>query len=449
MKGFIFILNFIFLSLIIHAQEIKIYGNLNHILSYDSIHLAENIGGKYSIIQSSAINKQGDFSFSGNYPTGYYAIWLGETNFAQIILNKENLSIKFQDTILRNDIEILGSIENSMLWDFIYNRKKYKSEISQAYMHKTEFAEYSANYQYFDSIEKSLITKYHHYILTIDSLCPDSFLSKSILADIEPKKNESFFKYVDFSNPNLIRSGVFTKKIIDFLQYETEYTEQGFVQSIDTILELSSQNNLVYDFVLNHLLEIFNEVGPDVILNYLIEEYVIGEACTDLDLSQVLNNKLAAYKKLSIGNRAPNISAFDINGIMKNLHDICSFYDLNILYFGSKQCNFCQESTPQLISYLDQIRNKMKIQLIYYSLDQDINEWLYTNENKPDYWVSISELKGWNSKSTHIFQIHKTPSFYLLDKNSMIISKPKTIDELLKELSFIMQKKRPDKNRVF
>lgn len=437
----LFFIQLIFLPFSV-AQTISIQGQFNTENKFDSIYLAENIGGKYAVIQSALINQSGQFQFTGDYPTGYYAIWRSHLNYAQIIINNEDIQLQFNDTILRNSIHIIRSKENSLLWTFIDERKKITSEISQAYMHKTEYVNKSKQYVFYDSLEKKLKNKYRKYLLSLDSAHPNSFLTKTILSDIETYKNEDFFKFVDFSDENLIRSGVLTKKITDYLQFKTDYTEDGFIQSIDKILQTSIENKVVYEFVLNYLLELFNAVGPDVVLNYLVEAYVIGDACTDLELSSVLNHKLSAYKRIAIGKKAPNISAFDVNGTMHNLYDVCSFFDINILYFSSYHCSFCKESTPMIIDFIRNNSLESKIQMINFSLDTEIREWKLSNQNKPNNWISLSELKGWNSKSTEIFQVHKTPSFYIIDRSSKIISKPKNTHELIEEIALMLKHKK-------
>jgi len=423
-------------------QAQKVSGSFTCNTDFDTIFLAENIGGKYQITDASLIDSDKQFNFQRKFDNGYYAIWLSKNNYAQIIINKEDVIVQLNDTLLRDGISILKSEENKKLWRFIQERKKRKSEIAQAYMHKTDFKKNTINYLNYDSIENKLKTDYNEYILQLFKNDSTSLFTRSILSDIEIENKKSFFKYVDFSDADLIRSGVFTHKITEYLQLQTNYTEDGFIESIDKILVLASVNNQVYDFVLNYLLELFNEVGPDIILDYLIEEYVIGDACSSLDLNAVLNNKLNAYKRIKIGEKAPNVSIFDINGIMMNLHDLCSFSNLSILYFGSSHCHFCQEANPRIQDIIKNSPSKKELQIIYISLDTEIKDWEKSLLNKPENWISLSELNGWDSKSTEVFQVHKTPTFFILNQESVIISKPKNIEELTTEMQFLQHKKK-------
>lgn len=440
MDRIIFIIALILATIDLNAQ--KISGIFKCTTPYDTIYLAENIGGKYQIIDTSSIDADQKFFFQNKFSSGYYALWQNNKNYAQIIIDKEDILIQFNDSLLRKGIIIRESEENKKLWTFIQEKSKRKSEIAQAYMHKTDFERNSPEYLYYDSLENKLISNYNEYILRLYSSDTLSLFSRSILSAVEIKDKGDFFKYVDFNDTDLLRTGVFTHKITEYLQFFTEYTEDDFKNSIDQVLFLASENSQVYDFILNYLLELFNQVGPDIILDYLIEEYVIGDACSHLDLNTVLNNKLNAYRRIKIGRKAPNISMFDKNAMMMNLQDICSFSEINILYFGSSQCHFCQEADPILLQLLQNNSKRNQLQIIYISLDIEIDDWQKSLKNKPENWISLSELKGWDSKSTEIFQVHKTPTFFILSQQAMIISKPKNMEELKKESMFLQDKKK-------
>ncbi|OYT17648.1 MAG: hypothetical protein B7C24_01445 [Bacteroidetes bacterium 4572_77] len=245
-----------------------------------------------------------------------------------------------------------------------------------------------------------------------------------------------YFYYTKFEDPRLIRSAVFTKKITEYLQFQTNYTEEGFIKSVDEILLKASVNPEVSDFALNYLLELFLAVGPDIVLDYLVEEYVMNGACSQLDASAILSARLNAYENLQLGMSAPNFHILNADGVVQNLKDICSFYKINILFFASSHCQFCHEITPELLQYSKSTNNKL-LQVVHISLDTNYSEWQNSTKNFPANWVSLSELKGWDSKSTELFQIHKTPSFYILDQNANIISKPKNMEELIQDLQLL------------
>lgn len=429
-------LSFFLLSLLSFSQ-VKIHGN-NKSLPLSTIYLTENIGGHHTIIDSCKITKEGNYSFIKELKTGYYSLKVSDTNFAQIIVpNKsEEILINFISRDLKSGIQIKKSKENKLLWQFMRDRKALKSHMAQVYATKTHFNKNTIEYAAFQTIEDSLIHEYNIYLLNTYNKHPNTFFAKTIISEFKVNNKNDYFKYTFFEDANLIRSGIFPRKITEYLQFKTDFTEDGFISSIDFILMEASANSEVYDFVLNSLLELFNDVGPDVILDYLVEEYVSTDGCSDLDVSTVLEKKLAAYKLLAIGNSAPNVSIFDSKGTLHSLYDLFSYSELTILFFGSSHCQFCKDAHNDL-NIITANTAKEKLQLIYISLDTDVDSWKEEVKGSPRNWIYLSELKGWDSKSTEIFQIHKTPSFYIIDRNAMIISRPRDTEILLDELRLL------------
>jgi thiol-disulfide isomerase/thioredoxin len=402
--------------------------------------LSENIGGIYHPIDSVCLSKDGTFSFKGDYFTGYYSIGLSDTNWVQFIIQapEKNIQFHFSSVQLKSSIQIVKSENNKALYNFIQERRRMKKDEKKVYIARSYEEKGSAQYQKLLGKEDSLKREYSEYLIQNYHQHPYSFLWKTALSDAATKGD--FFQYTFFDDPELIRSGVFTHKVTDYLQFQTQYTEDGFIKSIDYILDKASVNQQVYDFVLNYLLELFNEVGPDVILDYLVEEYVMADGCSQLETSDIIATKLHAYQQIKLGNTAPDVSIFTVDGYMSSLRDLCSLSNISVLFFGSSQCHFCQEAIPQLIEYATPY-SAQQLNILFVSLDTDINAWKKESAIFPHNWISLSELKGWKSTSTELFQIHKTPSFYILDRKYQIISKPKNIEDLIRELDFFMQKK--------
>lgn len=436
MRIFTFIL-FLCISFSVFGQN-QISGRIDDAKDSTYLYLQENIGGKYETIDSCLINPKGKFEFEGIYKTGYYSLFLEAENWVQLIIcpDEKVIKIDFSGTQLRNHIEVKKSKTNIELWNFIRFRNLVKSKMSENSIEKSYAAKESKDLTHFENIEDSLKLGYNLFLLETYKEHPNSFLSRTIISDIELENKDDFFKYTFFEDADLIRSGVLTHQVMKYLQYQTDYTETGFSLSVDEILEKASVNQEVYEFILNYLLELFNEVGPDVVLDYIVEYYVIGDACTDLSYSDALNAKLSAYKNLQPGNKVSNVSLFNHERIMMNLHDLCSFSKINILFFGSSECHFCQESIPQLKALLQEPSNN-DIKIIYISLDTDAQAWLSPIPKNAQQWVYLSELKGWDSKSAEIFQVHKTPSYYLLDSKSIILSKPQSVEELRNDIDFL------------
>lgn len=438
----IILIFYLSLSQLLLGQSTVIQGELNKNCGIDKIYLYENIGGKFNPIDSCRIDQNNQYHFNGSFETGYYSIFSSTNDWVQFIINNKDtlISIDFPNEKLRDSIVVENSAENIRLWDFINKRRYFKSKISEAYTQKTYHQQNSTEYNFYSKSEDSLKNLLNNFILATYRFDSTSFLSRTIISDYEQLPGDDFFKYTFFTDDELIRSGVLSLKITQYLQFHTEYTEAGFTKSIDLILSKASENQLVYEFVLNYLLDLFNNVGPDIILDYLVNTYVLENSCSELDISTVISNKLESYRSIQIGEKLPQFSLFDESGTLNNINDLISLSNYNLLFFGSSNCAFCQEANPVLREISD-LNDVFFFKVIYISLDTELSDILKTKASFGHNWIVLSELNSWDSKLAQHFMIHKTPSFILLDNNGIIIDKPKNMESLLNQLNFLKIKK--------
>ena len=50
-------------------------------------------------------------------------------------------------------------------------------------------------------------------------------------------------------------------------------------------------------------------------------------------------------------------------------------------------------------------------------------------------WINDSELKGWNSSYSEIYNINATPSYFILDSANKIIAKPNHAADVISYLN--------------
>lgn len=421
------------------ASGQKILGSFEECQVEDkTIYLKEIIGNQSYLLDSANIDAQGKFEFdTRKYQLGYYSLGF-ENNDIQIILNpsEEELKLIFGNKKLKEKVQIVSSEENMLLWNF-----KYKSRAIQ-------FETASLNQLIAKQLEKEDSIKLIINGLSVqkqnfkDSLlidCPDSFFSKTIKSSqhisFENKEEVKlhYFDGIDFSDESLVRSNVFPSKIMKYLQVHTPYDESGFKASIDFILEKSQANEMVYNLNLNFLLSLFDEIGPDLVFDYLINEYVLNGGCTNETVASQWKEKVATYENLLIGKTAPNIQ-LDTNLLLSQVVKNSKY---TILFFWSSQCHFCHDQLPALkavYSEYDEI-----IEIIGYSLDTEASQWKNSISDNDLEWKNFSDLKGWESLAVKDFKINRTPSYYLLDNKRTIIAKPINSDELVLSLKKLLE----------
>ena len=167
---------------------------------------------------------------------------------------------------------------------------------------------------------------------------------------------------------------------------------------IDRLIERTSFNPDLRDFILWHLLEKYRHpeyMSQDQVFVYLYDNYFSQLEIKDLNETNmaVIRDKAEAFRRLALFNLAPN---FSINDSV-DLHSIESEY--TVLFFFDHDCDVCQKEMQDLDS-IRAVHPSITVLAI------DIN----TDDPRVD------ELYD-------LYDIETTPLIYVLDKNKRIIAK--------------------------
>jgi peroxiredoxin len=427
-KGALTLVGAFFLLNICYAQSIK--GELIASSEYQYLYLDEVIGGIGYTIDSVDVS-EGYYQFEHiDNPIGYYRLKFTEQNRIDFINDQRPIEINFGSTVLRNDLEVVKSRENMLLWQYKYysrktQQKEKKLSIEQSYLEKG-----NVEWTILQTRRDSITISKRNYL---DELCekdPNSVFTKLVGAtqrttgltkEIEKSK---YFDNIDFTDPILVRSSILPSQMMSYFQLYTDYSEGGFQESVDRILLLASSDDSNYEFCLNFILDLFNRVGPDVVFQYVVEKYLLDGGCSEVNVSEHITALAQNYRAIQPGNKAPMFTEKTDKGDSIVLEDYLKQNDFTVLFFWSSHCGFCSASTPKLIEWT---KTKSNVQVLGISLDQDKNELASYLKLNSVPWDNISDLKGWKSDIVLRYKVHKTPAFYVLDSMGIIVSKPKDV----------------------
>ena len=271
----------------------------------------------------------------------------------------------------------------------------------------------------------------------------DKFTPLNLDADFQKQRNEliaNFFNEVDFNDLSLIPTNVLTTKIIDFLSIQQtsgqNHDQQimAVILGIDNVLYRASVNFEMYKFVFQYLIEGFNELGYEEIVDYMTRmPYSENLKCDENQYNELLS-VVEFNSRVKIGSIAKNISGktiFDEDFDMYNFDN-----EYTIVYFWSYSCEHCRENIRQFKSFLDENPN---VSLVALSVKGDLKKIKsIVKKNKLDGYFYHDGLE-WNSPHVSNYAVTSTPTFYVLDKNKNIIYKPFDFEELVKFVNIIKQ----------
>ena len=251
--------------------------------------------------------------------------------------------------------------------------------------------------------------------------------------EIQSSKNP--FSNINYSNSQIYSSGL----IYDIIEKQfwaiqksgldqaTRYKE--LVASVDIILDSVKKNEKVYNDLTKYLFQYFEKYSL-----FNASEYIALKALSqkEVALNSGLVNKLESYRKMKVGNRAPNFElvgdVFKNGSAVKasiNLSDIKTKYKLII--FGGSWCPQCRAEMIQILPRYNNWKAK-GVEVVFVSLDTDKKE--FENFTAPFPFYSACDYKKWETQAAKDYYVSSSPTLFLLDSNNKIILRPATVASL-------------------
>ena len=249
------------------------------------------------------------------------------------------------------------------------------------------------------------------------------------------QSSTNIFKNINFSDPQLYSSGLIFSIIErqfwalqkSGLDEATKLRELN--SSVDIILDSVKKNEKLYNDLTKYLFQYFEKYSL-----FTASEYIALKALNQKEviLNNALVNKLESYRKMRVGNMAPNFEL--VGDVLKNgvvvkntirLADINAKYKLII--FGGSWCNQCKSEMIQLLPRYNNWKSK-GLEVVFISLDTDKKE--FENFTAPFPFYSACDYKKWETQAAKDYYVSSSPTIFLLDSNNKIILRPPTVASL-------------------
>lgn len=262
---------------------------------------------------------------------------------------------------------------------------------------------------------------YALYYLKLRKLIQDMPITASKLIERMPL-HENVFKNMDFTDENLIHSGLYTELLDSyFLLMESNGSlENVFAHanaSTDALLKSLEKNPVLKQDVAEYLFRLLEKRSLFQVAEHLALAMLNAENC---EMDSKHKALFEQYRKMARGNIAPDVYFKNGTKAVVKLSDINSKYKLVV--FGASWCDKCQADIPKLKPYFESWKAKYNLEIVFISLD--IEEEKFNAFVKDFPWLSSCELKGWDSKAASDYCVFGTPTMYLLDENLTILLKP-------------------------
>lgn len=450
MKSFksLTIILFLLVGLNVSAQTVS--GTIFNLLQ-QKVYLNAYTGLGLETIDSVMLSQDKRVDFNAQLAKGMYQIE-SEYGFTfDFLYDNKNVKFVLRDINKLEEIEFIDSQQNSDWYRYlVFKAQIMESQdllkpVLRSYDKKTEFYinaknEYQKLQNSFVAFTDSLL-KNNNYASTLIRV--DRFMPLNLDVDFEKQRKEliaNFFNEVDFTDLSLIPTNVLTTKIIDFLSIQQvagqthDQQIMAIVLGIDNVLYRASVSFDMYKFVFQYLIEGFNVLGYEEIVDYMTRiPYSEELQCNENQYNELLSI-VEFNSRVKIGSKAKNISGKTIFDEDFSMYDIDNKF--TIVFFWSYTCEHCRENIVELKSFLDE---NPDFSLVAVSVKGDLKKIKnIVKKNKVGGFFYHDGLE-WNCPYINDYAVTVTPSFYLLDKDKKILFKPFDFEELVEFVNIIKQ----------
>ena len=436
---------FIFATTFINSQSIEV--TVKDIgFSFAKIQSLQ--GEKVAEVDSISTKEKDTYRFSFDkkkYHQGFYRLAFPNNRSLDFLFDGNDVKLRTHATAILDSMEIISSESNRLYYSFVKLNKAYKTKTDILQLLLLRYPKDDSFYQSAQKKINQVHEEYLEFVTVASQKEPNSFIARYIRSaslptvnfNLSPEQQLTFLKAhaldnVDFNDAELIFSDAFTNKTIEYLTYyrnpqlPKELLEKEFMKGIDSVVSRAKVNTIVYQHIVEYLLDGFKKFGFDKVLDYIVDNYVIkDDLCLDEKLGNTIQRRIDQNKKLPVGAIAPNFTITDISGLPFELFK--NKKENVLLVFYASWCPHCKTMLPQ-ISELQ--KTKRNFEVVAISLDTNREEWKNFIEQNNLNFIHLSDLKGWDGDAAKEYFIYATPTMFLLDSAKRIVAKPMTVEEL-------------------
>jgi thiol-disulfide isomerase/thioredoxin len=360
-----------------------------------------------------------------------YAVPPEENNFDFIYDGKETVAFNFS---YNNGVEFTKSDENK-LWNSYLNSIEMVNQTISNYYSKE-----NSDKEGFKSIFKVLKDTQLAYEESANGKLVSGFITANRpyipteyedLSTYSQNLKQQYLNSIDFSN-YLLQSSTFlvdrvTAYVFNMVQNPSDNTYKKHVDEVAAAI--SNDDAIIKTSLMEILWQRFVASENHDLANYIADHYL-------LELANTTNNKVLAetitsYKNTSVGTKAPDFD-ISLNGNKTSLHQLegSEYY---LVIFWSSGCGHCLDELPKVKEI---IASKPNLKVVAFGLEKDHVKWTEEIKNYPNF-THVIGLGKWGNPTVQTYGIAATPTYFLLNKEKVIIAKPyeyKDLETAIKNL---------------
>lgn len=427
------------------------------------VYLGSYMGNGRTLVDSAMLNdkSQGVFKGAKKLTGGIYFVVSPQMTiqFEVLMDNHQQFSI-VGDTSLKDQAIIRGSADNDLFktyTSFSIEKGQMIQQLSNAYKTAATKADSSRLLEALTKADKEL----QDYRMNIIQNHPNSLLAMLFNSMKRPElppvpvingKPDSAYPYryvkehfwddVLFSDDRLLRTPFFEPKLDDYFRYYVSPEPDSIIEEVKYILLSARTGKEIYPYLLTKFTNKYMNpefMGQDKVFVYLFENFYAKGDTTILNPASRKTVIERAYSLMAnqLGKPAPVLNLTDTTGKTVPLYAIKAGF--TVVAFWDPNCGHCKDEMPRLDSFYRHKWKNMDVAIygvnIYenevpawkkFIQEKNLSGWTHTYQTKA---AKDAEEKAGVPNYRQLYDIFKTPTLYLLDKDKRIIAKQLSLEQ--------------------
>ena len=266
-----------------------------------------------------------------------------------------------------------------------------------------------------------------------------------------------FWDNVVFNDNRLVRTPFFEAKLDEYFKNYVSREPDSIIEEVQYMLTVAKTGNEIYPFLLFKFTNKYitpEFMGQDKVFLHIYQNFFAKGDTTLLNEASKKSITERAYSMMAnqLGLAAPPLVINDINDKKISLYDIASPY--TFVAFWDPTCSHCKEEIPRVDSFYKAIWSKLNVKVLSVNINfKELASWkTFIKENQLAGWIHAYQTEADLNKEIQqgkpttirqLYDVFKTPTFYLLDANKKIIAKNLSIEQFNDFLVNTSNKKAP------
>ncbi|EKF54184.1 redoxin domain-containing protein [Galbibacter marinus] len=354
-----------------------------------------------------------------------FGIPRADYHFNFIYNGKEDIVFQYSQ---EDGVSYLESQENMVYLEYLHKSQMTNELLSAVFYPDVSEKDYKAVFEAIAEIQ-------HHFELRSMGLLARSFIrsGRSPIPDHQIGPNEyialekeHYFDYINYNDKTLQNSfRLVNLSILYVLKFNQEQQTDVYIENIGEVMRRIGEDLNLKKEVATRLWVNFSSDADNTLANYIADTYLFPAAKKTGDYKLI--TEIEQFQATALGSEAPDFQVSD----GKKLSDLNKAKQY-VLIFWSSTCSHCLKEIPQIHELVDAMDSK-NLEVIAFGLEDQLYPWKATIEDYPNFIHIYGEGK-WDNKTAEAYNITSTPTYFVLDKDKIIRSKPESLEELLEIL---------------